>query len=95
MKIELPKQFGTIETSVVPVISIGRDEVEARSSIGGGPEVAVVEVEDPTTSIRSRFWVSATIKHGRPVLVVTTRPTSRDTNVMSRTTGMFNIKPKD
>lgn len=74
-----------------PIIKVTRAEVESSTSIGGGPEVARIDVDtvDAGFSKFSRFWVSLRInKQGRPVVTVTTK--LRDGKQVSKSvTGAF------
>lgn len=77
-----------VQSTLEPVVTIDGDEVESRSSLGGGPGVARVDVKGDLGKI-ARFWVSVSIKNGRPVLSVST--VVGEKQVSRKLTGSFNL----
>lgn len=70
-----------------PFVTLTAEEVEKSN----GLSVARIYVEGPTGEI-ARFWLTATIKKGRPVLQLTTKHLSSlgDREVSKSVTGTFN-----
>ena len=65
MMVRLAKEY--------PTVTIGHEEVEERSGMGGGPTVVRILTVGPNGKM-GVFWVSVKFKKGRPVVRLTTEP---------------------
>lgn len=85
----MAQEFVTINGEThSPTILIGSEVVEYRTGMSGGPELARIDIQNPGGSI-ARFWVSAVIKNGRPVVTIATKRLNGDQH-QTRITGVFN-----
>lgn len=63
-----------VETTDYPTVTIGHQEADERSGLGGGPTVATIRAVGPNGKV-GLFWVSVKFKKGRPVVRLTSEPT--------------------
>lgn len=79
------------ETTLEPVVTIDAEEVERRRGFSGGVPVSVIDVVGKTGE-KARFFISMTMKNGRPVAIIATKPDKeRHTQVTKSVMGTFNI----
>ena len=79
------------ETTLEPCVTIDAEEVERRKGFSGGVPVSVIDVVGKTGE-RARFFVSVTMKNGRPVAVIATKPDKERHNQVTKSImGTFNI----
>lgn len=79
------------ETTLEPCVTIDVEEVERRRGFAGGVPVSVVDVVNEAGE-KARFFVSVTMKNGRPVAIIATKPDKyRQKQVTKSIMGTFNI----